>query len=731
MRTDGATADLVRRALASLRAGNASEAERLCREALAHDAQCAGALRLLAGIAQRSGRIEDALPLADAAVAADPQNVEGHLVQASLRNAAGRFADAAQSAARGLALRPDMPEALVLHGLALHRLGQQAEALADYERALAARADYLPALVNRAAALKDLERFADALAGYDAVLARVPGQPEALTNRAAVLTELGRYAEALASAERATTLMPHYYEAWHNRGVALVALQRYDEAIECYTRAVGAAADFAPSYQGRASALGHLRLYELALADYEAACRLDPTLPFVEGSVMHAKLHCARWEGFAAAQAQLAAHVREGRRACEPLSFVAVGESAADQLACGRTWNERHYPARAPLWRGERYAHERIRVAYLSADFHDHATAYLMAEVFERHDRARFETLAVSWGPATGTPLRKRLEAAFDTFIDVRERTDDDIARLLRERAIDIAVDLKGYTFEARLGILAQRPAPVQVTHLGFPGSLGAPYIDYFIADETVVPAAARAHYSEQVMWLPGSYQPNDRQRVIDDDTPPRRGHGLPEHGFVFCSFNNTYKIVPAQFDAWMRLLRAVEGSVLWLLEGNTTAPANLRREAEARGVAGERLVFAPRMPLAAHLARHRHADLFLDTLPCNAHTTASDALWAGLPVLTCLGGTFAGRVAGSLVRAAGLPELVVDTMAEYEAVALALAREPARLATLRGRLHDQRMTCALFDSERYTRHLESAYAKMVERSRAGLPPMAFAVPDA
>lgn len=723
-------ADLARHAQASFRTGNLAQAERQGRDVLAQDPRNLDALRVVVAVAQRQGRVADALALVDAALDADAAAADVLMLRASVCSAAQRHNEAADAAGRAVALRPDLPEPLVQRGVAWHNLGHFAEALSDYERALALRPDFAPALVNRAAAQKDLERYDEALHGYDAVLARFPNQPEALTNRTAVLNELGRYDEALASADRAVAAMPRYHEAWHNRGVALVALKRYDEAIASYTRAIAAAPAFAPAYQGRASALGHLRAYDEALADYEKAFALDPDLPFVEGSVVHAKLHCARWDGFAEASARLAAHVREGRRASEPLSFVAVGERVEDQLACGRTWNERHYPAaREPLWRGERYAHGRIRVAYLSADFHDHATAFLMAEVFERHDRARFETIAVSWGPDTGTPLRGRLEKAFTAFVDVRGQGDEEVARMLREREIDIAVDLKGYTFDARLGILAHRPAPVQVTHLGFPGTLGAPYIDYFIGDATVAPAAALAQYAEQVVWLPDCYQPNDRQRVIAATTPSRAVQGLPAQGFVFCSFNNNYKIVPRQFDAWMRVLRAVEGSVLWLLEGNAVAPANLRREAEARGVAGERLVFAPRLPLAEHLARHRLADLFLDTLPCNAHTTASDALWAGLPVLTCLGGTFAGRVAGSLVRAAGLPELAVATPGQYEAVAVQLAREPGTLASLRQRLADHRLTCALFDSERYTRHLETAYATMHGRAQRGEAPAAFAVP--
>ena len=328
---------------------------------------------------------------------------------------------------------------------------------------------------------------------------------------------------------------------------------------------------------------------------------------------------------------------------------------------------------------GERYRHDRIRVAYLSADYHSHATSQLAAGLFDTHDKNRFETVAISFGPDDTSAMRGRLMRAFDRFIDVRDKSDGAAAALIREMEIDIAVDLKGFTQDGRPGILALRPAPVQVNYLGHPGTMGARYIDYLIADRRIVPDGHERHYSEKIVYLPDSYQANDRKRRIAERTPTRADEGLPETGFVFCSFNGSFKITPELFDIWMRLLKAVEGSVLWLLDDNPAAVRNLKREAEARGVSTQRLIFAPRRPVEEHLARHRLADLFLDTLPCNAHTTASDALWAGLPVLTCTGDTFAGRVAASLLSAVGLPELITDSLPSYEALAMKLARDPRR----------------------------------------------------
>jgi predicted O-linked N-acetylglucosamine transferase (SPINDLY family) len=367
-------------------------------------------------------------------------------------------------------------------------------------------------------------------------------------------------------------------------------------------------------------------------------------------------------------------------------------------------------------------------VAYLSADFHDHATSQLMAELFERHDRERFEVSAWSFGPETGDAMRARLRAAFEHFHDVRNVSDDEVAARLRAAEIDIAVDLKGFTDGCRPGIFARRVAPIQVNFLGYPGTTGADYMDYIIGDAEVIPEGHEVFYSEQVVRLPDSYQVNDTKRVIAGHVPTRAEAGLPASGFVFCCFNNNYKITPEVFDVWMRLLKAVPGSVLWLLEDNAAASRNLRREAQARGVDAGRLVFAGRVLPPDHLARHRLADLFLDTLPCNAHTTASDALWAGLPVLTCRGNAFAGRVAASLLRAVGLPELVVDDLGAYETLAIRLATAPGELAGLKARLLQNRLTHPLFDIERYRRHLESAYAAMIEQHRQGKSPRGFSL---
>ena len=351
-----------------------------------------------------------------------------------------------------------------------------------------------------------------------------------------------------------------------------------------------------------------------------------------------------------------------------------------------------------------------------------------MAGLFELHDKEKFELFAFSFGTDTKDEMKVRVSQAFDQFINVTGLSDLEVAQLSRNLGIDIAIDLKGLTQDTRLGIFSYKAAPIQVSYLGFPGTLGADYIDYLIADKTLIPAECKQHYSERIVYLPNSYQVNDRRRAIAPIQFTKPELGLPEDAFVFCCFNNSFKITPDVFDTWVRVLKAVDASVLWLLQDNPTAAMNLQKEAALRGLNPARLVFAKRMGLPEHLARHKMADLFLDTLPCNAHTTASDALWAGLPVLTCMGESFASRVAGSLLNAIGLPELITQTSEDYEALAIELATKPSKLQSIKAQLAANRLTTPLFDTSLFTQHIEAAYEKMYERYQADFLPEHFEV---
>ena len=711
-------------------AGNLDEAERLYRMAVEADPDHFDALHALGVLAAQRRNFAEADVWLQRALAIDPDAPDALANRSNVQNALGRFADALANAEAALRINPGHVGALYNRALALQRQNRYADAISSYESALAIAPNFVEALANRGAALLELGRCDDALASFDRALSIRPAHVEALYNRGLALQRLQRHVEAIQSYDRALALRSDLAEAHNNRGFNLQCLHRYEEARASYDRALALHPDSASALYNRGAAQFAMGRHDEASRDLERALALDPHLPYAAGTLLHARMYACDWRDFEPDVGRLLADVRAGRRSAEPLTILNICDSAAAQLICARTYVDDRWPASpAPLWRGERYAHDRIRVAYLSADFHDHAVMYLLAGLFERHDRARFDVVGVSFGPDPSTAMRSRLKGAFERFLDARGMRDIDVARRLREREIDIAVDLNGFTDGARTGVFALRPAPIQVNYLGYPATMGAPYIDYLIADDTIIPHDEHESYAERIVYLPHCYQVNDAMRTIAESTPSRAEAGLPEAGFVFCSFNNNYKITPAVFDVWMRLLRRVDGSVLWLFEGNAAAPANLRREAESRGIAAERLVFAPKVALADHLARHRLADLFLDTQPWNAHTTASDALWTGLPVLTCVGTTFAGRVAASLNRAAGVDALVTQSLDEYEALALRFARDPVLLADVRKGLARNRDTCPLFDTDRSRRAIEAAYAEMCARHRRGESPASFAVP--
>jgi protein O-GlcNAc transferase len=674
-------------------------------------------------------RFEEALSGFERALAIKPGYAEAHHNRGLALQALDRHQEALASFERALAIKPGYAEALYNRGLSLQVLNRHEQALASHERALAIKPDYAEALNANGVALRALDRHQEALASYDRALAIKPDFAGAFYNRGNTLQVLNRCDEALASYDRALAIKPDYAEAHFNRGNALLALKRHAEALASFDAALAIKPGNTDGLNNRGNVLLALNRHEEAIKDFERLLGIDPDYKYIRGKLLHSKMHCCAWDTFGPEAARLAADVREGKQSASPFELLAVSQSAADQLLCSRIWFPVKCPtASSPVWQGKPYRHDRIRIAYLSGDFHDHAVTRLMAGLFERHDRKRFETTAMSFSPDRSSEMRTRIEKAFDRFIDIRQKSDREAADMLRELEIDIAVDLMGFTADSRTGILALRPAPIQVNYLGFPGTMGAECIDYIVADRFVIPEGEQRYYDEKVVYLPDTYQVNDSKRAIAEQSPSRAKLGLPEKGFVFCSFNNNYKITPFMFDIWMRLLRQVEGSVLWLVEGNASVARNLRREAEKRGVAPERLIFAPRIPYESYLARYRAADVFLDALPYNAGTTASDALWAGLPVVTCLGSTFAGRMAGSLLNAVGLPELIAHSLEEYEALALKLAQDKKALAKIRSKLARNRKTCPLFNTDRFRRHIEAAYITMWERYQRGEPPVSFAV---
>jgi len=647
--------------------------------------------------AHQLGNLNEAARLYADVLRANGRNFDALLALGGLHYERRAFEDARRLFVEALRLNPESADAQFAQGMTLLVLNRAGQALPHFDAALAAGLERAEALLGRANALRLLRRYHEAIETYDSFLGAKPDSGE----------------------------------AWHNRGVALSEVKRFDEAVQSFSKAIALAPGSAQSWHNRGLAHSELKDFPSAIRDHEQALSLTPEFPYARGHLIFAKLQACDWRGLAADRLLVKEALTKNRLIIVPFGNLMVSNSPFEQRLCTQIWMGRHAIMPPPLWRGERYKHERIRVAYVSGDFREHPVGFLTAGVFEHHDRAHFETFGISFGADDKSDIRARLEAAFEHFVDVRPKSDFDVASLMREKEIDIAIDLMGPTADCRSGIFACRPAPVQVNYLGFPGTMASSLADYIIADRNVIQPDEEQHYSERIAYLPDTYFANDNTRAIAR-IPSRSEAGLPKSGVVFCVFNNVLKYMPEIFASWMRVLAAVPSSVLWLPQLTEAAQENLRREAQLAGVAGGRIVFAPHVERQKdHLARLSLADVFLDTLPCNAHTNAADALWAGVPVVTCTGSTFAGRVAGSQLNAIGLPELVTNTLSEYEALAIALGGDPERLAAIRDKLARNRTSQPLFDTARFTRNLESAFMQMHAMASRGESPRSFDVADA
>ncbi len=639
----------------------------------------------------------------------------------------GNHARALDLISQSIAIHPDNAAAHANLGNALAALGRSQAAVESYNQALRLKPDYAQIHLGLCKSLYALRQHEAVVQSCNRAIALMPGAIEAYFFRGLALFDLKRYQEALASYDQLLAIKADSAEAYYNRGNVLHQLKQYQAAIKSFDRVLAAMPGAADAYYNRGLAFREIGQHEAAIDDFEKVFALNPEHVYLIGWLLYTRRCICDWRDETTQVKQLVQKVRLNQQATNPFTFLALCPSLAAQRQAAQTWVRDKHPVNEELGPIVKRARDKkIRLGYYSADFHNHATAYLMAELFELHDKDRFELFAFSFGPDKHDEMRKRISVAFDNFIDVRDQSDKEVALLSRNLGIDIAIDLKGFTQDDRFGIFSYRAAPLQVSYLGYPGTVGAPYMDYLIADKTLIPLESQQHYAEKIVYLPHSYQVNDRNRKISEKTFSREELGLPETGFVYCCFNNNYKITPETFAIWMRILGQVQGSVLWLLEDNQAAAANLRKEAQNAGISPNRLVFAKRLPLPEHLARQRVADLFLDTLPYNAHTTASDALWAGLPVLTCTGEAFASRVAASLLNAIELPELVTHTKEDYETLAVELAVDPEKLKAIRHKLQHNRLTRPLFNTKSFTRYIENAYTRMMKRYQADLPPDQF-----
>jgi predicted O-linked N-acetylglucosamine transferase (SPINDLY family) len=619
-------------------------------------------------------------------------------------------------------LQKDQPEIRYKRANALFGLQQWENAIAGYDQAIAINSNHAKAFCNRGAAMERLGKRQEALESYDRALALNPADFLTYYNRATILKDIGQRQQALESYDRAVALNPEYTDAFVNRGNVLQELQRHGEAIASFDRAIALNPLLVLAFKGRGSSLHSLGRYEDAVESYNSAIMLDADSPYLLGMRRYAQMHVCDWSALSTDIAKFSEALQHGQKICTPYVLLALIDSPFLHRAAAEIWVRDNFPP-SDVMPQIRLKSEKIRVGYFSPDFRMHPVAVLGAQVFECHDRSKFETIAFSLGPPTNDAMRTRLQSAFDRFVDVGAQSDSEVAALARSLGIDIAVDLSGFTEHSRSGIFALRAAPLQVNYLGYPGTMGAPYMDYLIADHTVIPESKRQYYCEKIVYLPHCYLPNDSTRPISKRVWTRKELGLPEQGFVFCCFNNSVKLTPAMFDRWMRILHRVEHSVLWLSLGNASAAANLRREAERRGMDLRRIIFAERIASPEeHLARLRVADLFLDTHPYNAHATAVDALWAGLPLLTYAGQSFAGRVGASLLRSLGMSELIAETPEQYEEMAVELALDPPRLAALRQNLAEHHNRSTVSDGGEFARHLEAAFTVLYEARRTMRP---------
>jgi protein O-GlcNAc transferase len=621
-----------------------------------------------------------------------------------------------------------MDQILLERAREAQRSGRLAEAADLYTRVLRSDSSNVPALFLFGRTLLAMSRRAEALAVFERILEIDASNSAAKLQRGNALLSLGRFDSAIAAFDKFLAAEPANGEAWHNRGMALAQTKRFSFAAESFGKALALHPESAASWHNRGVALAELGDFEQAVRDQLKAIGLQPDLPDLRGDLVLARLNCCDWQGFEDERLKIAEAISLGKPAIVPFGNLFISDSPADQLQCARIWMGRHVAASPPpLWRGERYNHKRLRVAYVSGDFRSHPVASLMLPIFESCDRERFECFGISFGADDKSDIRRRISSSLEHFEDVRARSDMEIAVQLRGREIDIAVDLMGITAECRPGIFAARPAPVQVGYLGFPGTSGSDSMDYVIADRIVIPEDEQHHYSEKIAWLPHCYMPCGS---FEQPHAPisRTAAGLPENSFVFCCFNGNYKILPSMFASWMAILRATENSILWLADPNPPARANLQREAGRHGVAPDRLNFAPHVPSAAeHLKRIAAADLFLDTLPFNAHSTAIDAISAGVPVLTCAGSTMAGRAGASLLVSLDVPELVAPSIQEYQRRAISFAHDAAALGAVRAKIARQLMCTP--DAKTFTGNLEAVFVEMHDRRVRGVPAQSFALP--
>jgi len=703
--------------------GELSMAESIYLELLQLDSKNSEALNFLGLIFYQKHDYLIAVELIEKAINIRPNVASYHSNLGIVFQELMKFEDAVKSFDLAISLNPDFAEAYSNRGNALISLKEYESALTDCDIAIQLKPNFSKAHSNRGNALLGLRKPTDALLSYNTAIAINPDYAEAYSNRGNALRELRQLEAAIKNYSKSIELKPDFYEAYSNLANVLKDLYKLTESVKFYDKAICIKPDFVIGYVNRGNTLFQLKKFEDAVNSYDSAANLQPSFKYLLGMRHHTKMHLSNWSDFESSSEEIIKKNIEKNPYCPAFVSLSLTTSLAIQNQVTKLWIKDKHPADESLGAIPKSSrHGKIRIGYYSADFRNHPVSILSAGLFEHHDKSKFELIGFSFGPDVKDEMQQRLAKAFDQFIDVRSMSDAQVASLSRNLGVDIAVDLGGHTLDSRTGIFAHRAAPIQLSYIGYLGTMGADYYDYLIADRTIIPAESQRFYSEKIVYLP-SYQVNDNKQEIPRTALSRQELNLPESGFVYCCFNANYKITPPTFDGWMRILKAVPGSVLLLYTDIPSAAKNLKEEAKKRGVDPERLVFGEKLIRSKYLARCKAADLFLDTLPYNAGATASDALWAGLPVLTCMGESFASRYAASLLNAIGLQELVTQTQAEYEALAIELANNPAKLQGIKDKLERNRLTTPLFDTAGFTKNIEAAYTQMYERYQDDLLP--------
>jgi len=680
---------MLSQAIDAFQVGNFDRADSILKRVLQAEAKNLIALNLLGLIKASQTKYSEASDLLRKAARIQPNDAAIQYNLAKSLHDCGSLIEAITHHEKTVELTPNNPYAWLNYGITLFDLSQYKQSLDSFEKALSLKPDYTEAWSNKGNALSELKRYDEAISHYAKALNLKPDYPEIWSNKGNALSELKRYDEAIAHYDKALSLKPDYHEAWVNKGATLEELKEHPKSATCYLKAL-----------------------EFSVED-----------SYLLGQAHHQMMLGCDWTNYENNINNIFHLVSEGRMGAEPFGLQGIANSEELLKKCAVIYSNDKFPALDNLSKFSQYKNHKTRIGYLCGEFFNQATSVLMTRVWELHDKSKFEIFAFDNGLDDGSDYRQRINKAFASIFDISKISDLEVVKLIQENEIDILVNLNGFFGKARQGVFSFKPAPIQVNYLGFPGTIGIEYMDYIIADKVVIPEDSKIHYVEKIAYLPNSYQANDDQRKISSRQFSRAQFGLPEDVFVFACFNNNYKITPPIFDSWMRILSLIRESVLWLLADNPMAKENLIKEAVNRGIDSSRLVFADRLPSSEHLARHNLADLFLDSQPYNAHTTCSDSLWAGLPVLTLMGRTFPGRVAASLLSALGLPELITNTQEEYEALAIELAVNPEKLADIKLKLAKNRLTTPLFNTPLFTKNLESAYVQMMERYQANLLP--------